>query len=86
MRKTIELTFILLNELKKRVTWLIALIYNLNEKKSIDEKSIKKLSFKETKSENNKQKVNKKLFAKNIQNENNKQKINKKLFVVKFDI
>ena len=76
----------LLNELTKNVIWLIALIYDLNKKKSVNKKLIEKLSTKNIQSENNEQKINKKLFVEKILNENVEQKVNKKLFVDKFNV
>ena len=86
IRKIVELTLMLLNELTKNVIWLIVLIYDLSEKKFVDKKLIEELSTENIQNENDEQEINKKLFVKKTLIENVEQKINKKLFVDKFNV
>ena len=86
IRKIVELTLMLLNELTKNVIWLIVLIYDLSEKKFVDKKLIEELSTENIQNENDEQEINKKLFVKKTLSENVEQKINKKLFVDKFNV
>ena len=63
IRKVVELISMLLNESEKNVAWLIALIYDLNEKEFVDEKFIEKSSTERIQNENEKQKVNEELLV-----------------------
>ena len=63
MKKIVELTLMLLNESSKKIIWLIALMYDLNEKKSVVEKLIEKLTIDDVESEKNEQKINEELFV-----------------------